>query len=114
MHLSNADAAVVSRDKVVDYLLNPWHPDGAAKAAFFAAMGFHVDRWQELANALKRLAETASATIRVDSPHGSKYIVDGTIGTPSGRSVSVRSVWIVDLGSQAPRLVTAYPRQQES
>jgi Domain of unknown function (DUF6883) len=113
MRLPNADAANVSRDKVVEYLLNPQHPDGAAKAAFFAAMGFHVDRWQELANALKRLAEAAPVTVRVDSPHGSKYIVDGAIDTPSGRSVSVRSVWIVDRGSQAPRLVTTYPRQQE-
>ena len=51
---------------------------------------------------------------RVDSPHGSKYIVDGKIDTPSGRQVTVRTVWIVDHDHQIPRLVTAYPLRQES
>ena len=113
MQLPNADAAVVSRDKIVGYLLNSQHPDSAGKAAFFSAMGFHVDSWRQLADALIKLVTVAPVALRVDSPHGSKYIVDGAIDTPSGRSASVRTVWIVDHGNHAPRLVTAYPRQQE-
>ena len=33
----------------------------------------------------------------------------GKIETPSGKSPGVRTIWIVDQGLQAPRLVTAYP-----
>jgi hypothetical protein len=114
MQLPNVHSAVVSQEKIVGYLLNPKHPDGAGKAAFFASMGFRGDQWQELANALLTLAMSQPVSASLASPHGSKYIVDGAIDTPSGRSVTVRTVWIVDHNSQTPRLVTAYPRPQES
>ena len=110
----NAKLAEVSREKVVEYLLNSQHPDGAGKAAFFLGAGFVVERWEELANALKGLALHASVASRVDSSHGSKYIVDGEIETPRGQSVSVRTVWIIDSGRQILRLVTAYPLRQDS
>jgi hypothetical protein len=48
------------------------------------------------------------------SVHGQKYIVDGMVLTPMGQDVIVRTVWIVDKGENRPRLVTAYPREQES
>jgi hypothetical protein len=34
------------------------------------------------------------------------------IETPGGRMPAVRTVWIVDHGTTAPRLVTAYPRDE--
>jgi hypothetical protein len=37
MELPNASSVEVSREKIVGYLLNPGHPDGAGKAAFFFA-----------------------------------------------------------------------------
>ena len=111
MLLPNVQSAIVSREKIVDYLVNPEHPDGAGKAAFFTAMGFRADRWQDLANALLELAKSQPVFATLASAHGSKYIVDGAIDTPSGRSVTVRSVWIVDHEGLTPRLVTAYPHQ---
>ena len=44
--------AVVDREKITDYLLNPGHRYGASKARFFVQFGFHLDDWQELADAL--------------------------------------------------------------
>ena len=41
--------------------------------------------------------------------HGLKYILEGKMETPSGRSPTVRTIWIVDRGAETPRLVTAYP-----
>ena len=109
MRVPGADTAIVSQEKIVGYLLNPLHPDGAGKAQFFDALGFHVDQWIALADALRNVIAAAEATSRVDSAHGTKYIVDGSIDTPSGRIVRVRTVWIVDAGESSPRLVTAYP-----
>jgi Domain of unknown function (DUF6883) len=114
MQLPNADVADVSRKKIVEYLLNPRHPDGAGKAAFFLAAGFRVESWQDLANALRSLAASAPILRRVDSRHGSKYIVDGPIEAPIGRMAAIRSVWIIDAGNRSPRWVTAYPLRQES
>ena len=50
----------------------------------------------------------------VESPHGIKYIVIGRIETPSGQSPGVRTVWIVDKGNDKPRLVTAYPGEENT
>ena len=36
----------------------------------------------------------------------------GRIETPSGKTPLVRTVWIVDRGFDAPRLVTAYPQEE--
>jgi len=109
MRVPDADTAIVSQEKIVGYLLNPLHPDGAGKAQFFNAVGFRVDRWTVLADALRNLIVGSEAISRVDSAHGTKYIVDGVISTPSGRIIRVRTVWIVDAGEKSPRLVTAYP-----
>src|SRR3972149_7961322 len=111
MQLPNVDAAIVSQEKIIGYLLNPLHPDGAGKAQFFEAMGFRVDQWNVLANALRDMAKKAQIVHGIDSSHGGKYIVDGVLETPSGRKVTVRSVWIVDRDESVPRLVTAYPHR---
>ena len=108
MNLPHRDRAIVSREKIVDYLLNPGHPDGASKAAFFLAMGFQPEKWQVLASAFQQLAHREEV-VCVDSQHGSKYIVRGEIDTPNGRTVAIRTVWIVDEGNEVPRLVTAFP-----
>jgi hypothetical protein len=40
MKLPHADLVIIEQAKIVDYLLNPAHPDNGGKAAFFLAMGF--------------------------------------------------------------------------
>ncbi len=120
MTLPNAHLAFVEQGKIVAYLLNPTHPDNGGKAAFFQMLGFEIDRWFEFSTALRELALAGTVTKTVESIHGSKYIVEGRIEAPSGRSAMVVSVWIVDCvgdcvvdrESEAPRLVTAYPREE--
>lgn len=112
MRVPDADNAIVSQEKIVGYLLNPLHPDGAGKAQFFAALGFRVEHWEVLAGALRDLIAGSEVKSRVDSVHGAKYIIDGAMNTPSGSTVHVRTVWIIDAGESALRLVTAYPREQ--
>ena len=111
MNLPNAHLAVVEQEKVCGYLLNPAHPDNGGKANFFVALGFQIENWRALANALRELAESSPAGKSLASAHGTKYILDGRIGTPGGKKPWVRTVWIVDRGAQRPRLVTAYPHQ---
>ncbi len=110
MTLPHAHLAIVEQGKIAGYLLNPAHPDNGGKAAFFFSLGFHVDDWPVLADAFRELALRAPVVRRLDSPHGLKYILDGSINTPSGITPLVRSVWIVDAGREALRLVTTYPK----
>lgn len=110
----NADAALVAEGKITEYLLNPGHPDGAGKACFFLGLGFPMDQWEVLATALKNLVMNHSLTNELESPHGRKYIVEGALKSPPGKSAWVRSVWIIDEGQDTPRLVTAYPLEERA
>jgi len=112
MKLPNLHLAIVEREKINGYLLNEAHPDNGGKALFFIALGFSRGEWLTLANAFLRLALETEVAIKMESSHGIKYIVDGTLSTPSGKKASVRTVWIVDKGSENPRLVTAYPCEE--
>ena len=112
MNLPNAAVVEIAREKITDYLLNPLHPDGAGKTAFFAAHGFTAKDWQVLSEALCGLAANFPIVKTVDSPHGTKYVVDGTLATPVSKTPSVRTVWIIDQGGDTPRLVTAYPHEE--
>ena len=111
MKLPGANQAVVGREKITDYLLNPAHPDNGGKAEFFLSLGFSRDHWETLAAALKNLAAAGDATASTDSLHGQKYVIVGRIDSPGGQTPLVQSIWIVDKGQTAARLVTAYPRK---
>jgi len=107
--LPNINKLVVEREKIIDYLLNASHPDNGGKAAFFLSLGFNRNEWLVLARAFQDIALSAEITKSVESKHGRKYIIDGRIKSPSGRSALVRTVWIVNRGFDSTRRVTAYP-----
>ena len=65
-----------------------------------------------MAAALYQLALNFPVSQSMETAHGKKYIVDGRIETPVGKTPAVRTVWIIDTGEAAPRLVTAYPREE--
>ncbi len=108
MPFPDAEHAIVTEEKVCDYLLKPSHPVGGPKAAWFASIGYAIDSWQDLADDLLRLARTTDDFVAKPSPFGIKYEVSGEIGPPGHRPADVLTVWIVEENS-IPRLVTAYP-----
>jgi hypothetical protein len=112
--LRNAHLAVVERLKIVDYLLNSTHPDNGGKAQFFESLGYSVDDADLLIAALRAVARTGEVVESVESAHGEKYVVDGQLSsqTESSHSRTLRTVWIIDRGFKAPRLVTAYPGKE--
>jgi hypothetical protein len=105
--LPNADRAVVDLAKATDYLLNAGHPDNGGKAQFFVSLG--LSQPAALIEALRRVAVAGNVVARAESVHGLKFVVDGSVQSPSGRQSTVRTVWIIDAGEGDPRLVTAYP-----
>ena len=108
MPFPDAEHAIVTEEKLREYLLNLDHPVGGPKAAWFASIGYTLENWRELADDLMALARTSDEFVAKPSPYGVKYEVTGRIGRPGHRPALVVSVWIVE-GNSAPRLVTAYP-----
>lgn len=109
MKIPNLDNAEVPEAKVSDYLLSITHPDGSGKAGFFTQFGFAPAAREDLVQALLRHAAEHEIAKSEDSPYGLRYVVEGVLHTPDGRTPNVRSVWFVENGEDAPRFVTAYP-----
>ena len=107
MKLPGADQAVVSREKIVDYLLNPAHRYDASKARFFTHFGFRLTAWAQLAQALREHGQKHAVVKTRKTGFGPRYEVEGGLRCPNGRHPQVRSVWQLDQGAVAPRLLTA-------
>ncbi len=112
MRLPNAQEALVEEKKISGYLLNVAHPDGAGKSRFFGSLGFTIDNWQQLADALTEQAIQNPVAEVVESSYGNRYTVVGEMITPSGRKPIVQTIWIVEKGGFRPRLGTAYPARR--
>jgi hypothetical protein len=100
---------VVDPTKVRDYLLSPEHPVGRHKARFFSALGFDRAAWPVLHGILLGVAREGDAIEGAATPYGRKYEVQGIIEGPAGRTAEIVTVWIILVGEDFPRLVTAYP-----
>ncbi len=107
MKLPRAADVQIPRRKLEGYLLSSTHPAGRFKARFFRALGF--DGADQLERALRELAGSGTISAEVPTTFGRKYIVDGLLKTPRGTRVALRTVWIQERETEAPRLVTAYP-----
>jgi hypothetical protein len=92
MNLPNAHLAVVEEEMVCCYLLNPAHPDNGGETEFFVARGFQIEHWGALATALRELVGSSPVAKSMASAHGAKRILDGRIGTPSGKKPWVRTL----------------------
>ena len=91
-----------------DYLLNLSHPDGGSKAIWFHSLGYHRDKWQDLADDLLAIAHNCTTFDTEITRFGVKYKALGTVGRSEHRPGVVLTVWIVE-DNDPPRLVTAYP-----
>lgn len=109
MKIPAAERAWIEPAKIRDYLLSKEHAVGRFKAAFFESLGYSADAWQLLEADLRALIVDAEATLGDQTNYGQKYEVRGTLKGPSGRSASIVTAWMVRLGEDVPRFVTAFP-----
>jgi hypothetical protein len=93
MKLPNAHLAIVPEKKITLYLLNPAHPVGGSKAAFFLRFGFTIAEWRRLAEALLRHAREHEVVETEPTRRGIRYAVDGPLLAPDGTVLNVRSAW---------------------
>ena len=109
MKLPNADRAVMEPEKLQHYLLSPMHSVGRFKAPFFAALGYTQEGWRKLEADIRDQHLTQEARLAGPSRYGQKYEIRALLTGPGGRSARVTSIWIVRVGDDVPRFVTAYP-----
>lgn len=109
MKLPNCKYVIIPREKLLNYLLSERHTVGKFKARFFRKIGFRENNVSLLRKNLLRLAGSKEIKESILSEYGTKYILEGIIKTPRNKTVSIRTVWIIETDETKPRFVTAYP-----
>jgi len=107
--LPRAEDALIPIEKVRDYLLSAANPRTRGKAAFFQGLGFDPAAWELLRDALLVIAQAEDVDPGQPSEFGTKYEIRATIAGPTGRWAVIRTVWIVNVGEDRPRFITAFP-----
>ena len=108
MRLPNRKNAIIQKEKLVDYLLSLTDEDGRSKAEYFRKIGFNESNLKDFERALLAIAANNEVKTIEKYDFGVKYIAEGLMDSPSGERVKIRTVWSIDRGKNAPRLVTAY------
>ena len=98
----------VAPNKVQDYLLNPDHPIGGAKARFFLSIGYSREHYEQLIVDLIAHGHNAVVTEEKQSLYGVKFVVDGPMLAPNGRQYPIRTVWMEQLPGVLVLLITAH------
>ena len=108
MKLPNSEKAFVEITKLRDYSLNPQHDSGGHKARVFqAALRLTLDDAEWLRVALLKIARESDAAIADQTSFGQKFVIDAELAF-HGRVAIVRTAWIIENGTDFPRLVSCY------
>jgi len=106
--IPNYELAYCEGPKLRDFILTPEHEDNQGRAVVFFALGYSKERWQDLADDLCSQLLPHIEAIEVPDIYGRRFIVEGPLEGPTGTAI-IRTVWLIDTGRDAPRLITAYP-----
>lgn len=101
--------AYIPKEKLTRYILSETHADGKLKARLFRKVGFNETNVSLLEKSLLNIAYTQEIKNIVESIHGTKYVIEGPIETPSGKILKLRTIWILETNENIPRFVTTYP-----
>jgi len=106
--LPNAKNAVVDIRKLRDYSLNPNHSTGKDKARLFSSiLGMTAENAEELRQIILEQVKIQEACLNKSDQHGQRYYVDFTL-IRENKSANIRSCWIIEPGSDFPRLTSCY------
>jgi hypothetical protein len=108
MFVPNAERAVVDIRKLRDYCLNLLHDEGKHKARLFAAVGITANDAEALRDILLQVVKMHQAQLGRRDAYGQRYIIDFSL-TWRGKQSTLRSGWIIEHGTDTPRLTTCYP-----
>src|SRR6266508_3118244 len=102
-----ADRAVIPREKLQGYLLNPRHEIGRHKARVFAAaLGIHRDDWEYLRDRIQEGILVAAVDTVRDTQWGRVFEAILPVTGLNGQTRRVMTVWLVASAAESPRFVT--------
>jgi hypothetical protein len=109
MKIPNPQNAIIEQAKIEQYLLDVDHPQGGTKARLLLSLGYSVDNWRILDDDLRRMHVPEDVLTVRSTEWGIRYEIVAPLTGPNGDIVLMRSIWQIDVGAEAPRLITMYP-----
>ena len=107
--LPNANKVTIDQNKVKNYALDPNHPVGRNKAKVFdSVLGYNQSNADQLIKQLQARLPSSVAVFGVKDQFGQRITVDVSITGPNGNTAIVRTGWILEPGSEIPRMTTIY------
>jgi len=107
--LPNAKNAVIDIRKLRDYSLNQDHPTGKDKARLFSSiLGVTAENAEELRGIILEKVKTQEVSLNRYDKYGQRYTLDFTLKWQN-RTATIRTGWIIEPGSDIPRLTSCYP-----
>lgn len=108
--LKNFRNAVIPRNKLKNYILNPSKDKN--KAEFFASLGYNMKNYKRLINDVKSKLKTNKALKykEKDKNGNEAYQVNMLLGVTKKRMVT--TAWIIKPGEKSPQFITAYQNKK--
>ncbi|MCT7972989.1 DUF6883 domain-containing protein [Laspinema olomoucense] len=109
MLIPYCENAVVDIRKLRDYCINLEHNEGKHKARLFLSiLGMSADDAEALRQILLEVVKTQEAQLGRLDDFGQRYTLDFTMEWQD-KKATLRSGWIIEAGSNIPKLTTCYP-----
>ncbi|MCL1853867.1 MAG: hypothetical protein FWF88_12755, partial [Peptococcaceae bacterium] len=108
--LPNVEKVTVDSRKVTDYALNPNNLSGGADKArvFENALGYNQLNFGQLIEQIQSKLPSCEAVLGKADQYGQRFTVDIPITGPNGNTANVRTGWILEPGSDTPRMTTLF------
>lgn len=107
--MPNVDNATINPKKITESALNPEHPVGGNKAKVFeSALGYNQSNADDLMRQIYDKLPSNEAVLGKLDQYGQRYTVDIPITGPNGKTVNVRTGWIIKSDSNVPELTTIF------
>lgn len=106
--MPNYKNAVIARNKLKNYLLNP--SKSPSKAKFFNGLGYNMKNFKRFESDIRKGLEGNRAVETIKNKYGHEvkaYSVKMELGID--KRAMVLTGWQTDQGSKKPRFITAYP-----
>jgi hypothetical protein len=94
--------SIIATEKLTSYLLE--FREKSDKSKLMSLGGYTLDNWEELENDLRLLLENEEAVFSRTDNFGDYYTVFGNL-----RNLHVKTIWLIEKGTELPRFITLIP-----
>jgi hypothetical protein len=102
----------INREKLTKYLLALRKRNDKSK--WLAQVGYTPDNWYLLEADLRNLLLKTEATFIEESEYGKVYEIVGKLLSPTGKILSIRTIWMTESATKITKFITMYPDKRTS